>query len=121
MNNLPHGNPLAVPPLFYEAIKPYIDPALPNTELQIADTPEKLLTIWKSALAARRASPADQELIAEWAMSAGASSPLVNDNDRYEDIHGRFGSLEVPTADGNLSAWQELERIITTLSKEILS
>jgi hypothetical protein len=121
MNEVSHDNLLELPPLFYEAIKPYINLDFPNSELQVADTPEKLLAIWKSALAARRASPADQELIAEWAMSAAASSPLVNDNDRYEDIHQRFGALEVPTDDGNLSDWQELERLITLLSDETLS
>lgn len=108
-------NPLGLPTEFYATIEPYVDLNIPAEKRQVADTPNKLLRIWKSALSAREAHPESQELIAEWAMSAGASSPLVNDSDYFEDIHARFGRLEVSGHDNNSTAWEELKSIVDSL------
>lgn len=111
------SNPFGVPEAFYEIIKPYAS-SYSNSgdeKREVADTPSKLKVVWKAAIAARKAHPEDEELIAEWTMSAGASSPLVNDNDMFEDIHERFGRLEVPAEDSNQTAWEEIESLIDSL------
>ena len=109
-------NNLGLPTAFYDTIQPYIF----HTDGQhpIADTPQKLIVIWKSALAARQAFPEKQELIAEWTVSAGASSPLTDDNDLFEHIHFWFGSLEVPAKDKNQDSWNELTALIHSLDEQ---
>lgn len=104
------ANHFGLPEPFYIAIRPYISKGSSDTP----DTPKKLVTLWMAALSARQAHPELEELIAEWAMSAAASSPLVNDNDVYEDIHARFGRLEVP-GDTNQEDWEELDDLINSL------
>jgi hypothetical protein len=116
--NLP-DNPLGLPAEFYSTIAPYINLNAAAEKRQVADTPSKLLAIWKSALAARQSHPESQELIAEWAMSAGATSPLINDNDIFEDLHFRFGSLEVPASDGNEADWQKLNGYVHSFDNSL--
>ncbi|HEU4914276.1 MAG TPA: hypothetical protein VFT16_02610 [Candidatus Saccharimonadales bacterium] len=106
-----YGNSLGLPEPFYTTIRPYVDQTLAIDERQIAATPDQLMRIWREAVSARRVHPELQEIIAEWATSAAASSPLVNDNDLFEDIQARFGRLEVPN-DANQSDWAELENLI---------
>lgn len=70
-----------------------------------------LISFWQAALRARSECPKLQESIAEWTVSCGASSPLVDDNGILEEIHATFGQLEVSAAT-NEDRWVELEKLI---------
>jgi hypothetical protein len=104
-----------LPEEFYKQIEPYVRNNKPRL---VIDTPLKLITLWQSAIKARKEHPDKQELIAEWTMSAGANSPLVKDNDTYENIHCEFGSLEVTSEDKNEADWRKIEESINNLVNE---
>jgi len=72
----------------------------------------ELIAFWQSALAARKKHPKFEGSIAEWAVSCTSSSPLIDDRDILDEIHGRFGALEVYSS-GNDKLWGELEKLLT--------
>lgn len=72
---------------------------------------EELLKFWQSALKARQDHPEHQESIAEWVVSCAATSPLINDNDILDEIHGVFGYLESNTSESD-SRWNKLKELM---------
>lgn len=104
--------PYGLPHSFYEVIKPYIE----GEDRRIAETPSELITIWRAALETYSEHPEQAETIAEWAMSAAASSPLI-DEPRYEDIHVRFGQAEVPAND-KAKQWEAIKKLVNNVIAE---
>ena len=105
-----------LPPGFYVLIKPCID----GTG-EPFNTRAGLIRLYQAALNYRRRYPVYQESIAEWTVSAGASSPLVNDNDIFEAIHAELGSLEARSAtdtdDDIENGWQRIALWVEDLSR----
>lgn len=97
---------------FYEVIKPYVE----GESRQVAETPSELLTIWQAAISAYDEFPDLAEVTAEWAMSAGASSPLINEP-QYEDIHVRFGQAEAPSDDKD-EQWAKIRQLVNELAED---
>src|SRR5882762_7169312 len=101
-----------LPSAFYEEIKPYL-----RTRSDHSAT--ELLRLWQSALAYRKQYPKQQGSIAEWTVSAAAGSLLISADDLFEAIHAGFGSLEVPSADGNEAEWTRLEAMAAEAAQKI--
>jgi hypothetical protein len=102
---------------FFELIKPYV-----SANPKVASESERLIAIWDGAFKYKNQYPKLSEKIAEWTVSAGASSPLINDNDIFDAIHSDFGRLEVA---GNANSpeskqlWDELSKLLTQLKHEL--
>lgn len=115
MRNHEINNSYSIPQSFYEVIKPYIE----GESRRVAETPSELLTIWQAAIHAHDEYPNLAETTAEWAMSAGASSPLIN-VPQYEDVHVRFGQAEIP-ADDNDEQWATIRNLVHAIAQDIAS
>lgn len=101
-----------IPQSFYEVIKPYIE----GESRKVAETRSELLTIWRAAISAYDESPDLAEVAAEWAMSTGASSPLINEP-QYKDIHVRFGQAEAPSDDKD-EQWATIRQLVNELAED---
>jgi hypothetical protein len=112
MNNHEINQTYGISHSFYEVIKPYIE----GEDRRIAETPLELVTIWQAALETYDDHPEQSNAIAEWAMSAVASSPLINEP-AYEDIHARFGHAEVP-ADDEAEQWKTINELVNEVIAE---
>ena len=106
-----------LPQDFFELIEPYM-----SENADVITEPVELIKIWDAALSCKDQHPELSEKIAEWTMSVGASSPLINDNDIFDAIHSEFGRLEV---EGNANTteskriWNELSTLLTQLKTEL--
>jgi hypothetical protein len=90
MERLEHQLSL-LPSDFSDKIKPFVENQSPITDKAT------LIDVWQTAVNSRKAHSDKQELIAEWTMSAGATSSLINEP-HLQEIHLRFGELELPEA-----------------------
>jgi hypothetical protein len=82
------------------------------------DDKEQLIRFWQAALDARKQHPEIQESVAHWAMSCGASSPLIGDQGLLEEIHFIFGELEIAgNTEKTQRKWDYIEKLITEAGK----
>lgn len=118
MNTQHHiiNNDYHLPQGFYDRIAPYV---VKEDHRRVMVTPDELLALWQDALAYREQYPTLQESIAEWTMSAAASSPLVDDNDIFEAIHLTFGELEVSPQDSSDAEWRALGDLVANAKVEV--
>ena len=100
-----------LPEAFFAIIRPYIEGDSPH----IVSSHKELIAIWRAAIEYRTQFPELQESIAEWTMSAGASSDFIADNGLFEEIHHMFGELEVPGR--NNEKWGMVEKLINEAAK----
>lgn len=100
-----------VPQFFLEAIEPYIRQNNPD----VITNAGTLVTVWRQALEATQQYPEQAEHIAEWAMSAAASSPLLAQAE-FDEIQALFGQAEDDTEE-NAKVWSALTQKINALSE----
>jgi|GEM_PF-2784720 len=112
MSNHEINQSYEIPQSFYEIIKPYVEG---DDRLVVGTVPE-LLIVWQASIAAHEAYPQHAETIAEWTMSAAASSPLITQA-IFEDVHHRFGQAEVST-DNNDEQWSVIKHLVDQLAEE---
>lgn len=101
-----------VPQGFFEIIEPYIK----NDERQTIGSVDELVKVWQAALAAYSERPDYAEHIAEWTMSAAATSPLLTDP-QLEEIHVLFGDAEIDT-DEKEELWRHIGSLVADLTKQ---
>ncbi|HSX32869.1 MAG TPA: hypothetical protein VLF91_00845 [Candidatus Saccharimonadales bacterium] len=97
----------------------YILPYIRKDEPQAIGDRHSLLQLWQRALQAKQAFPEAQESIAEWTVSAAATSPVLAD-DAYLQVHHAFAALEDmgagDTPDRIAESWRALTREVEELA-----
>lgn len=103
-----------IPPQFYEQIEQYIR----HDNRQTVQTKPELINLWQNALDAAKSAPEQRETIAEWTMSAAASSSLIHEPE-LEAIHLMFGELRAGAAGSTKEhvddQWQTLKQLVRKL------
>lgn len=97
----------------YHLLRPYFE------HRAVVDKPQEIVRIWQEVLRYAHSYPHLREDIAELAVSATASSPLLGTNSLCEAIHQELGALEVSSGTDVEADWLQVENHIKELRAEV--